>query len=492
MKAYQNVIAIRLRRSGNPIFWKQVHSIVLTIFFLITCFVSNGCAENTKEPSVAGSFYPADKKELKETVENFLTKAQKGQRDGRLIAIISPHAGYKYSGQVAAYGYKEIKDSGINKVILLGASHHVGFKGASVYTKGGFRTPLGVVEINEKLAGSLLNENADVKFYSKAYEKEHSLEVHLPFLQTVLKDFTIVPVLIGSPTKQTFDHLISSLTEMIDEKTLIIASTDLSHYHDYNKAIEMDSRIISAVEKLSVMDAGQLLKNGESEMCGAFPVIIAMEVAKRYGATHGVLFNYANSGDVTNEKDRVVGYASIGLYKSPYTAEEKKELLTLARKAIFEHVTNGKAPEVEMKNQKFKSDGAVFVTIKKNGSLRGCIGHVQPVMSLYQSVIKNAIAACSSDPRFPPMTKEELKDIDIEISILSPLNQLKNVTDIQVGKHGLVIRKGMQSGLLLPQVATELGWDRETFLKHLCGKAGLPETAWKDAELYIFTAEIIK
>ena len=453
---------------------------------------SAGCTEQVKEPAVAGTFYPSDKKELKESVETFLSKPKKVQRDGRLIAVISPHAGYRYSGQVAAYVYEEIKESNIKKVILIGPSHHAGFKGASVYTKGKFKTPLGDVEINEKLAASLLSENADVKFYPEAYEKEHSIEVQLPFLQTVLKDFTIIPILIGSPTKQTFDHLIARLSDICDEKTLIVASTDLSHYHDYRKAIEMDSKIISAVERLSAIDAGQLLKNGESEMCGAFPVIIAMEVAKRLGATHGVLFNYANSGDVTEEKDKVVGYASIGLFKSPYTQGEKKELLSMARKAIAEHVTSGKTPDVETSNPKFKSDGAVFVTIKKNGSLRGCIGNVQAVMPLYQSVIKNAIAASSSDPRFPPMTKEELKDIDVEVSILSPLNQLRDVTDIQVGKHGLVIRKGMQSGLLLPQVAAELGWDRETFLEQICAKAGLTKGSWKDAELYTFTAEIIK
>ena len=160
--------------------------------------------------------------------------------------------------------------------------------------------------------------------------------------------------------------------------------------------------------------------------CAAvFPVIIAMEVARRAGANMGVLFKYANSGDVTNDKDKVVGYASIGLYKSPFTEDEKKELLAIARNAITGYVTNGKVPEVEMKNPKFKADGAVFVTIKMNGSLRGCIGHIQPIMPLYQSVIKNAIAACSSDPRFPPMKKDELKDIDIEISILSPLESTK-------------------------------------------------------------------
>jgi len=469
---------------------KRILLLIICSLLFIPC--SAGCAENIKEPSVAGKFYPSDKKELKESVESFLSKVQKGKRDGRLIAIISPHAGYRYSGQVAAYGYQEIKDSGIKKVILIGASHHAGFKGASVYTKGSFRTPLGDVEINEKLAGSLLNGNADVIFNPGAFENEHSLEVQLPFLQTVLKDFTIVPILVGSPTKQTYDHLISKLTDILDEKTVIVASTDLSHYHDYNRAIEMDSKIISAAERLAVIDAGQLLQDGRSEMCGAVPVIIAIEAARRYGANLGVLFKYANSGDVTNEKDRVVGYASIGLFKSPLTGEEKKELLALANKAVTDYVTNGKAPEVDMQNRKFKTDGAVFVTIKKNGALRGCIGHVQPVMSLYKSVINNAIAASSGDPRFPPMTKEELKDIDLEISILSPLNPVKDIKDIQIGKHGLVIRKGVHSGLLLPQVAIELGWDRDAYLKNLCAKAGLPEYAWRDAELYTFTAEIIK
>lgn len=463
-----------------------------SVLFLIALIFLFACKVAGKEPAVAGSFYPADKKELRETVANFLAKAQKSKRGGKLIAIISPHAGYQYSGQVAAYGYKEIKDSEINKVILIGPSHYVGFKGASVYTKGSFKTPLGNVRINEKIAGDLLNENADVKFYPEAFEKEHSLEVQLPFLQTVLKDFTIVPIVIGSPTKQTIDHLITKLTKILDKNTLLIASTDLSHYHDYHEAIEMDSKIISAIERLSVKDAGQLLESGESEMCGAFPVIIAIEVAKRHGATFGMLFHYANSGDITNEKNRVVGYASIGLIKSPYTDKEKKQLLVIARKAITDYVTNGKVSEIQIKDPKFKTDGAVFVTIKKNGNLRGCIGNIQPVMSLYQSVIKNAVAASSNDPRFPHIKKEELKDIDIEISILSPLKPVKDVKDIQPGKHGLVIIKDMHSGILLPQVATEYGWDRETFLEQVCMKAGLPRGSWRDAELYSFTAEIIK
>jgi len=467
-------------------------TILLTLSFLLTCLVGTGCTDNIKEPSVAGTFYPADKKELKDTIDTFLSKVNRIPREGNIIALISPHAGYRYSGQVAAYGYKHIQDRDIRKIILIGQSHHEGFKGASVYTNGSFKTPLGNVEIDEKSAKKLLNENADVKFYPEAFAKEHSIEVQLPFLQSMLKDFTIIPILIGSPTRQTFEHLISELTEMMDGQTLMIASTDLSHYHGYSEAVEMDSKLISAIERLSVMNAGELVQTGKSEMCGSIPVIIAMEVAKRHGANLGVLFNYANSGDVTQEKDKVVGYASMGLIRSPYTDVEKKELLSIARNAITEFVTDKKTIEVDMKNPKLRTDGAVFVTIKEKGSLRGCIGHVQAIMPLYQSVIKNAIAASSSDPRFPPMTKDELQDIEIEISILSLMQKLKDVKNIQIGKHGLVIRKGSQSGLLLPQVPIEQGWDRQTFLKQICAKAGLPEYAWKDAELYTFTAEIIK
>ena len=243
---------------------------------------------------------------------DFSPGLNKNRTTGRLIALISPHAGYRFSGQVAAYGYKEIKDSAIQKVILIGASHHVGFKGASVYTTGSFRTPLGDVKINEPLAKKLLDETADVTFYPAAYEKEHSLEVQLPFLQTVLKDFSIVPILIGTPTKKTYDHLIDTLSEMLDEKTLIIASTDLSHYHDYSSATAMDGKIVSAIERLSAGDTARLLQSGQSELCGVYPVLITMEIARRAGADYGTLFKYANSGDVTSEKEKVVGYSSIG------------------------------------------------------------------------------------------------------------------------------------------------------------------------------------
>ncbi|MDH5203712.1 MAG: AmmeMemoRadiSam system protein A, partial [Nitrospirota bacterium] len=262
-------------------------------------------------------------------------------------------------------------------------------------------------------------------------------------------------------------------------------------FHDYRTAMTMDRKMTDAIERMSIGDVEGYLMNKDAEMCGGYAVIITMAVARGLGATNGMLYKYANSGDITNDMDRVVGYAAIGLYQTTLTKEEKGELLALAKRAIEEYVMNKKTLEVEMKNPGLKANGAVFVTIKKHGNLRGCIGHIHPVMPLYQSVIKNAIAACSSDPRFPPMNKEELKDIDVEISVLSPLEPLKDIRQIEIGKHGLYIVKGQYRGLLLPQVATEHGWDRDTFLEQLCMKAGLPKDAWRDAKLYRFSAEII-
>lgn len=452
-----------------------------------------GCEEDIKEPSVAGTFYPSDEKTLKEMVDGFLIKAEDKPVDGRLVALISPHAGYQFSGQVAAYSYKQLEGKDINTVILIGPSHYKPFNGASVYAKGIMKTPLGKIKINERIAKSLVNEATDIGFYQDAFEKEHSLEVQLPFLQQVLKNFKIVPILISTPTRQSFEYLTERLTEILreNEKAIIIASTDLSHYHDYETAVMMDRKIIDAIERLSIEDVERHLMHREAEMCGTYPVIFTMAVARRLGANQGVLYKYANSGDVTNERSSVVGYASIGLYKSALTEEEKTELLEMAKKTVISYVTSRQIPQFEINSQKLKANGATFVTVNKNGNLRGCIGNIQPVMPLYQSVIRNAISACSNDPRFPPMKKEELRDMDIEVSILSPLEQLKNVKDLQIGKHGLYIVKDMQSGLLLPQVAREFRWDRDTFLEQVCVKAGLPRDAWKEAKLYTFTAEII-
>ncbi len=473
---------------------KFFHNIFVTLSALAGLIFIAGCKENIKEPAVAGTFYPSDAKALSEMVHGFLSTAEDKQHEGKLIALLSPHAGYRFSGQVAAHCYKQLAGKEISTVILVGPSHHVSFKGVSVYAKGKMRTPLGDVKIDENLAGSLINEKAEIAFYPQAFEKEHSLEVQLPFLQRTLKNFKIVPLLIGSPTRESFAFLTERLTDILrkNEGAIIIASTDLSHYHDYKTAVSMDSKVIDSIERMSIEDVERNLIGNESELCGEYPVMLTMAVAGNLGATNSLLYKYANSGDVTGDKDHVVGYAAIGIYKSPLTNDEKALLLKLARKTIIDYVTRGKISDSDVKNPRLKANCATFVTINRNGNLRGCIGNLKPVLSLYKSVAMNAVSASSGDPRFPPMNKDELKDMEVEVSVLSVLEPLQDIKHIVLGRHGLLLVKGQSSGVFLPKVPVEFGWDINTYLENLSLKAGLPKDSWKDARLYTFTAEVVK
>ena len=449
-----------------------------------------------KEPAVAGAFYPGEQAELGRVVDGFLANAVVKQESGRLIALIAPHAGYLYSGQVAATSYRHLSERNVDTVILIGASHFSSYAGASVYAEGSMRTPLGNVKINEKIARSLLSETAGVTFFRDAYAKEHSLEVQLPFLQRTLKNFTIVPILMGGATQASVTHLTDRLTEILrkNDRVIIVASTDLSHYHAYDAAAAKDRKVIDAVSRMSVEDLQGLLSSSEGEACGGNPVLLTMLVSRNLGATNGVLYQYANSGDVTGDKKRVVGYAAMGLYKSPLSEQQKQELLVLARKTVTDYVRHKKTPEPALKDARLQANGATFVTINRNHRLRGCIGNIQPVMPLSLSVIRNAVAASSQDPRFPPMTPAELEGAEIEVTVLSPLEPLDNVKNIRIGVHGLYLVKSPYSSVFLPQVPVEQGWDLTTYLEQLCLKAGQPRDAWKDkdARLFIFTADILK
>jgi len=452
--------------------------------------------DSVKEPAVAGAFYPGEEGALADAVGGYLSNAAVRPESGRLIALIAPHAGYRYSGQVAAYSYRHLSERSVDTIILIGASHFSSYAGASVYAEGAWRTPLGNVKINEKIARSLLSEKAGITFFREAFAREHSLEVQLPFLQRTLKTFTIVPILMGAATQASFAHLLDRLTEVLrkNDRVIIIASTDLSHYHGYDAAVVKDRMVIEAVSRMSVEDLQSLLSTHEGEACGGDPMLLTMLVSRNVGATHGALYRYANSGDVTGDKKQVVGYAAMGLYKSALSEQQKQELLALARKTVTEYVRYRRTPEPIVKDIRLQANGATFVTINRNRQLRGCIGNIQPVMPLSRSVIRNAVAASSQDPRFLPMKAGELEDMELEVTVLSPLEPLGDVKDIRIGIHGLYLVKGPYSSVFLPQVPVEQGWDLPTYLEQLCLKAGLPKDAWKDKDvrLSIFSADIIK
>jgi len=470
-----------------------------------------------REPAVAGSFYPSDKAELDLMIDEFFEKAELPKLGGNISALIVSHAGYEYSGQVAAYAYKALIGKKIDTVVLIGNSHQEYFDGISVYESGYFRTPLGDIEVDADFAKKLIDSNPKIKFYEKAHLQEHSLEVQLPFLQKALsapsgRDWKIVPIILGNQTN-TVDILIEALKNLIDENTLIIASSDLSHYPSYKDAQYSDNKVIQAILTGKRENLRKTISDLEKEnipnlqtcACGHDAIEVVMGL---FGDKNIKLLKYANSGDVSvgdppageADKSQVVGYASIVFMDSELSEIEQKKLLDFARQAVETYVKTGKIIEVEENNPNLNQHRGAFVTLQKNGELRGCIGIFStqggPASGgepLYKTVIDMAISAAVHDPRFNPVNKDELDKLEYEVSVLSPLQKVNSYKDVEIGKHGVEIVKNSKKGVFLPQVATENNWDKETFLSILCSqKAGLSADCYKDknTEIYVFTAQI--
>jgi len=451
-----------------------------------------------REPALAGSWYPGDPEILSRDVKRYLENAKKEKVDGEIVALVSPHAGYMYSGQVAAYAYKLIEGKSFDTVVVVGPSHRFPFKGASLWDRGGFRTPLGVVPVDDELSKKLMEKRKEIRFIPEAHNQENSLELQIPFLQTVLKSFKLVPIAMEPDWSwETCQYLASAIAETVrGKKVLLVASTDLSHYYTYNIAIELDRIFLNHIERFDIEGLNRDLKSNRTEACGGGPVVTIMLAAKTLGANQGKVLKYLNSGDVTGDRSRVVGYAAGVFYKTVggkekmkeekkvgvdlgLNEEEKKTLHHIA-KTVIENKARGKAvPEFKIESHILKENRGAFVTIQKKGQLRGCIGYIEGHGPLHKTIEEMAEAAAFRDPRFSPVKEKELPELDIEISVLTPLKRIKDVNEIQVGKHGIYIVRGMWAGLLLPQVATEYGWDRLAFLEHTCQKAGLPPNAGK-------------
>jgi AmmeMemoRadiSam system protein B/AmmeMemoRadiSam system protein A len=464
-----------------------------------------------REPAVAGAFYPDKPEVLSRDVKRYLENAKKEKIEGDIFALVSPHAGYMYSGQVAAYAYKLVEGRAFDSVVVVGPSHRALFKGASLYDRGGYRTPLGVVPIDTELSKKMMERRKEIQFLPEAHSQEHSLEVQIPFLQVVLKSFKLIPIVMEPYWSwESCQYLGSAIAETVRGKNvLLVASSDLSHFHSYDEAVRLDKIVLNHIERFDPEGLNRDLRGGRCEACGGGPIITIMLAAKMLGANHGKVLKYANSGDVTGDRSRVVGYAAGVFYKTAggkekmkeekkvgvdlgLTEEEKRTLHQIA-KTVVENKVRGKAvPDFKIESTTLKENRGAFVTIQKRGQLRGCIGYIEGHGPLYKTIEEMAEAAAFRDPRFSPVKEKELPDLDIEISVLTPLRKITNVNEIEVGKHGIYIKKGWFSGLLLPQVATEYGWDRQTFLEHTCQKAGLPSNAWKekDTEIYIFSADI--
>ena len=302
-------------------------------FFLLLCLLSivilcsstqSGAGSDQSDladirnPILAGTWYPGDSNSLQKSIRNFLESVSPTEPNGNIIAIIVPHAGHLYSGRVAAHAYKLIKNKIFDRVIMIGPSHRFAFRGVSVNLQSGYRIPLGTVPVDKVLAEKIIHTSPQIRWVPQAHAQEHSLEIQIPFLQTVLKNFKIIPIVMGQQDLQTSAALAASLTKIISpsEKTLLLASTDLSHYHDYNKALKLDSTFISYIKSNDPIGLAKAINAGKCEACGFGPVMTVMMTAQKLKAERTVILNYANSGDVTGDHSSVVGYASAVLIRT--------------------------------------------------------------------------------------------------------------------------------------------------------------------------------
>ncbi len=473
-------------------------TILAILLIVVLGFILYAQATPKKElrrPAVAGAFYPGSRLLLQRQVDGFLAKARKVELEGELIALIAPHAGYIYSGPVAAYSYKQLERRDFDTVILIGPSHHIGFAGASVYNQGPYQTPLGLVEVDTDLASKIITQDKNIRYIPQAHIREHSLEVQLPFLQRTLKDFKIVPILISDPSLKNCQILADAIFKSIKgKKVLIIASTDLSHYHPYKEACQLDKVTLGAIVTL---DPEEVAEKGD--LCGKAAVLTTILLTRRLKADKAIILKYANSGDTAGPKDGVVGYGAVAISKKGekemegvYSKKEREELLKIARDSIKSYLTTRKPPRIETENPKLKQKRGAFITLRRGEALRGCIGFIEPLFPLDHAISECAISAATKDIRFPPVTERELPKITIEISVLSPTKRIVSIDEIKMGIHGVMVKKGLHHGIFLPQVAEETGWSKEEFLSQLCSrKAGLSPHAWKDrnTEIYIFTVE---
>jgi hypothetical protein len=507
-------------------------------------------ARRVRPPARAGQWYEATASALTKQVDGYLEKATVATTSGHLLALIEPHAGYTYSGQTAAFGYRLLRGLSVSRVILLGVPHFAPVRGCALPNYTHFQTPLGEVPLDREACDKLLASPPFAEF-TRAHDPEHSLEAQLPFLQRTLTDFRIVPILVGELSDADRAKAAEALRALVDEKTLIVVSSDFTHYGanfgyvPFRTQVKenLDKLDHGAVKQIEALDARGFLdyvNQTGATICGRSAIALLLEILKPLGDVTATELTYTTSGALTGDWSTSVSYCTIAFArgaaapaskpvskaeetppaakattmvvdgmpapaikpaeKPPLTGpsflseEEQQVCLRLARQSLEQYLKTRQVLKVD--DSKFSANlqakHGCFVTLKKQGDLRGCIGRIVGDMPLCDTVVEYAVHAAVDDPRFPAVSLKELADLDIEISVMTPLERVTDLKDIQVGRDGLLIKMGFNQGLLLPQVATEYGWDRDTFLAHTCLKAGLPPDAYKSprAEILRFSAQV--
>jgi AmmeMemoRadiSam system protein B/AmmeMemoRadiSam system protein A len=488
----------------------RIFKFIFLVFFLgsIAPNVLNAQETANRKAYAAGKFYEADLPQLLTHLYDLFSETRKLNK-GNVLAIISPHAGYAYSGEVAAWGFKQIDaEKKFRNIFILASSHTMAIPGASIYTAGNYETPLGEVKVNIKLANSLIHSNPYLIFQAKAHVQEHSIENQLPFLQYYLeKDFQIVPILIGTDNKKAIKSIANSLKPYLNENNLFVISSDFSHYPKYRDAQKADSLTAFGILSNDVSEFEDAIRRNAqnhypgllTSACGRTALLTLMNISENMPDVKFVPLKYANSGDVSfGDKNRVVGYFSLLLTQKNkqisnefLTQKDKEDLLNIARFTIEEYLNKGIIPKLDpgQFSENLKKSSGAFVTLNKKHRLRGCIGRFFSNEALYKVVQEMAIAAATQDYRFQQLTPDELNVVSIEISVLTPIKKLQSIDELKLGRDGIYIVKGKYSGTYLPQVATETGWTKEEFLGHCAqDKAGIGWDGWKNAEIFTYQA----
>jgi hypothetical protein len=491
----------------------------------LTMAITSGCQGSdgkVRPAAFAGQFYPSDPARLRSAIQGYIRDALVLESQ-KTMGIIVPHAGYIFSGQIAADGYRQVQGQAYDIIVILGTNHTAAeFKGISIIPSGAFRTPLGDAEIDEQFARALLAQDSDCSPDESPQKQEHSVEVQIPFIQVLFPKARIVPVVIGEPDLQIctrFGEVLARIAK--NRKALIVASSDLSHYPGQADASRIDRQTLEALSKLdpAAFDkkTRSLLSNPPPGLatcaCGAGPIMAILSAARKLGATHAAVASYANSGDTSiGDRERTVGYGAVllaagtpkaperdllpgtsGGPASPLQSDQKRVLLKIARETLHRYLTTDTVPLIRNVPPRLQVQQGVFVTLKKHGELRGCVGNMSADFPLARAVGQMAMQSAFNDQRFPPLRLPELEEVEIEISALTPMKQVAGPEAIVPGRDGVLIQKGSRSAVFLPQVASENHWGREEMLDNLCRKAGLPAGSWKkETRFFTFQSEVFE
>lgn len=496
---------------------RKIKLVLLSIFIVMETFSQPG--QNDRLPVAAGRFYSADKETLTRDISRLFETCVRTPDAGKVRAIISPHAGYVYSGKVAASAFSAIdRNAGYKNIFIIGSSHVMAFSGASAYDVGDFITPLGKLQVNREITAKLKEEKL-FDFPVNAHIQEHSLEVQMPFIQYYFRNTPkIVPIIIGTNNKKNIEKISQILKPWFTPDNLFIISSDFSHYPSYKTAYEVDKttadailtgspeKFLTTLERNSRYDDPGLA----TSMCGWTSGLVLLYLAQDNSNLEFMKIDYCNSGDSKyGDKNGVVGYNAIALVEKKttdrkientttelnFSEKEINQLIGLARDNIRSILNDKKEIRVDASSipENLKTPLGAFVTLKINGNLRGCIGRFMSSTPLYQVVLESSKSSAFEDPRFAPLTKDEFAKTNIEITVLGNMRKISDIGEIVLGRHGIYLKKDFRSGTLLPQVATENNWNVEEFLGHTArDKAGLGWDGWKTAEIYIYEGKVIE